>query len=168
MLSTLGLRDEPEIKTDDLVVFVQAGVLLADLQRKLSSCGLFLPIDSEMPGVTIGGIVSFGESEIIRDLVLGMKVALLDGKVYHFGGQTVKNVAGYDVGKLFIGSKGTLGVITDLCLRVYPLHKGKNEYLKLGTKSLPRNYGEKSLPPWDEKIKKFFDSKNLLNPGIRP
>lgn len=172
LIRTLGLRQEPEIRADDMVVFVQAGVLLSDLQERLFSCGLFLPTGSDLPGATIGGTIAYGESPLIRDSVLGMKVALLDGKIYRFGGQTVKNVAGYDVAKLFIGSKGTLGVITELCLRVYPLSKenskDQGQFAPEKPISLTGAYSPKPLSSWDEKIKQFFDARNLLNPGKRP
>jgi len=128
VLSTTSLVSEPIIKTDDLVAVVKAGVPLSVLQEQLNQKGLFLPIDTGVYGATVGGALAYGGGSshrlgygMIRDMVLGLTVALANGKVYKFGGQTVKNVAGYDVGKLFIGSKGTLGVITEVCLRVYAL-----------------------------------------------
>ncbi|EGO62616.1 FAD-binding oxidoreductase [Acetonema longum] len=127
-LSTVNLNQEPVIKADDLIVQVKAGVALAELQNLLSRHNLFLPVDPGTAKATVGGMLAQGgggshrlKYGLVRDLVLGMTLALTDGKVYKFGGQTVKNVTGYDVGKLFIGSKGTLGVITEAYLRVYPV-----------------------------------------------
>lgn len=128
ILNTSALVDQPIIKTDDLVVICKAGMPLSTLQAQLKQKGLFLPIDAGNKGATVGGILAQGggsshrmEYGLIRDLVLGLTVALTDGKLYTFGGQTVKNVTGYDLRKLFVGSKGTLGVITEVSLRVYAI-----------------------------------------------
>lgn len=128
VLSTSELTGAPVINTDDLTVFAKAGLTLSELQEHLSQYNLFLPVDSGSTKTTIGGIIAEGGGSsyrlqygLIRDLLLGLTVALTDGKVYKFGGQTIKNVAGYDVKKLFVGSQGSLGVITEVCLRVYPI-----------------------------------------------
>ncbi|KJS83662.1 MAG: hypothetical protein JM58_12365 [Peptococcaceae bacterium BICA1-8] len=128
ILSTQSLAGDPIIHTDDLIAVVKAGTTLAELQNQLHKKGLFLPFDCELNKATVGGVLAFGSGSshrlsygMIRDSILGLKVALTDGKIYRFGGQTVKNVAGYDVSKLFIGSKGTLGVITEAYLRIYAL-----------------------------------------------
>ena len=127
-LSTVELRQDPVIKADDLTVNVMAGLTLSELQNRLHEYNLFLPVDPGTSRTTIGGVLASGgggsqrlKFGLVRDFVLGITVALTDGKVYKFGGQTVKNVAGYDISKLFIGSNGTLGVIVGACLRVYPI-----------------------------------------------
>lgn len=112
----------------NLTATVQSGITLAALQRTLASQKQFLPFDppySERS--TVGGIVAanlngprrscYGS---VRDLVIGMKVALATGEHVKSGGKVVKNVAGYDMCKLFVGSMGTLGIITEVTLRMAP------------------------------------------------
>lgn len=127
IISTSTLNQLPHINPEDLLVTTEPGVLLSDIQNDLAKYGLFLPLDGENEE-TIGGILADGGGAshrlrygLKKDLVLGLSVALSDGEIYKFGGQTVKNVAGYDLGKLLIGSKGTLGVMTEINLRVYPI-----------------------------------------------
>ena len=113
----------------DLTITVEPGMKLGDFQHFVARDGLWLPLDP--PGgarATLGGTVatnaagplrlSFGAP---RDIVLGMKIATTEGKVIKTGGRVVKNVAGYDVGKLLIGSHGTLGVIVEISLKLFPL-----------------------------------------------
>ncbi|MCU0646216.1 MAG: FAD-binding oxidoreductase [bacterium] len=113
----------------DLTVTVEAGMNLAALQQSLKSKKQFLPLDPvNAENRTLGGIVSANSSGpwrlrygVCRDLVLGLKVVQPDGTVIRTGGKTVKNVAGYDLSKLFIGSMGTLGVITEITFKLFPL-----------------------------------------------
>jgi glycolate oxidase FAD binding subunit len=113
----------------DLTVTVEAGMNLAALQQSLKSKKQFLPLDPvNAENRTLGGIVSANSSGpwrlrygVCRDLVLGLKVVQPDGTVIRTGGKTVKNVAGYDLSKLFIGSIGTLGVITEITFKLFPL-----------------------------------------------
>ena len=114
---------------EDLTVVVQAGVRLADLQEHLAHRGQYLPLDPPLPDrATIGGILASNAGGPWRhaygwprDWLLGMKVALPDGSVIKSGGRVVKNVAGYDMGKLFTGSFGTLGIIVEAAFKVTPL-----------------------------------------------
>jgi glycolate oxidase FAD binding subunit len=129
-LSTKGLSAIVEHNAPDLTAVVEAGVRLADLQRALADAGQMLALDPPLgPGAaaTVGGVVATGESGPLRhrygaprDLVLGMTVALADGTVARSGGKVIKNVAGYDLPKLFAGSFGTLGVICRVALRLHP------------------------------------------------
>jgi glycolate dehydrogenase FAD-binding subunit len=113
----------------DLTVTVAAGTPFAELQRVLGASGQQLPLDPpHADAATIGGIVAsnsngFGRLRYggVRDLLIGITVALADGSVAHGGGRVVKNVAGYDIDKLFIGSFGTLGVITQATFKILPL-----------------------------------------------
>ena len=112
----------------DLVVRVEAGVRLADLTKVLGPAGQRLAIDEVVPGSTIGGVISTGLSGpsrllygAVRDLLIGITVVRADGAVTHSGGKVVKNVAGYDLGKLYTGAFGTLGVITEAIFRLHPL-----------------------------------------------
>jgi glycolate oxidase FAD binding subunit len=114
---------------DDLTVAVQAGIRLQDLQDHLAKRGQYLPLDPPLPQrATIGGIIASnagGPSRHAhgwpRDWLLGLKVALPDGSVVKSGGRVVKNVAGYDMTKLFAGSFGSLGVIVEAAFKVMPL-----------------------------------------------
>jgi glycolate oxidase FAD binding subunit len=113
----------------DLVVTVEPGVPLPQVQKFLNKHRQYLPLDPiGSDNRTLGGIVATNSSGPLRllygtcrDLVLGMKLVLPDGTVIRAGSKTVKNVAGYDLSKLFIGSMGTLGVIAEITFKLYPL-----------------------------------------------
>lgn len=129
VLSTARLNRLVEYEPADLTVTVQAGMPLAALQAVLARHGQMLAVDPPRAGAaTVGGVVAanaMGPRRLaygsIRDLVVGMRVALPDGRRIRCGGRVVKNVAGYDMNKLFIGSLGTLGVITEVTCKVRPL-----------------------------------------------
>jgi glycolate oxidase FAD binding subunit len=113
----------------DLTVTVEAGMKFARLQEILATAGQFLPLDPAYPDrATIGGIIATADTGSlrhryggVRDLLLGISFVRADGKIAKAGGRVVKNVAGYDMMKLFTGSYGTLGILTEVTLRVYPL-----------------------------------------------
>lgn len=112
----------------DLTVTVEAGMKLADLQTKLRSHNQFLPLDANYADATLGGIVATGDAGSwrqryggVRDLLLGISFIRADGEIAKAGGRVVKNVAGYDLMKLFTGACGNLGIITQLTFRTYPL-----------------------------------------------
>ncbi len=113
----------------NLTVSAQSGISLAALRDKLSAQEQFLPLDAPSPAVaTLGGTVALNINGPrrayyggVRDLIIGMKVALMTGEHIKAGGKVVKNVAGYDMCKLFTGSLGTLGVITEVTARVAPI-----------------------------------------------
>lgn len=115
----------------DLTAVLEAGVPLAAAQQRFASAGQMLALDPFL-GVnhdaTIGGIVAAGDSGPLRhrygaprDLIVGITVALSDGTVARSGGKVIKNVAGYDLGKLLCGSLGTLGLILSVSVRLHPL-----------------------------------------------
>jgi glycolate oxidase FAD binding subunit len=118
-----------EHAVDDLTVTVEAGVKLGNLQAKLKATNQFLPIDPAFAETaTIGGILATADTGSfrqkyggIRDLVLGISFIRGDGALAKAGGRVVKNVAGYDLMKLFIGSYGTLGLISQVTFRTYPI-----------------------------------------------
>ena len=128
-LSTAGLDSLLEHNEGDLTAVVQAGVALADAQRAFAGAGQRLALDPpDAGGATIGGVLACGDSGPLRhrygaarDQVLGMTVALGDGTLARSGGKVIKNVAGYDLGKLFCGSLGSLGLIVEVALRLHPL-----------------------------------------------
>jgi glycolate oxidase FAD binding subunit len=128
VLSTAGLGRVLEHAAGDLVTRVEAGVRLADLQAELAPAGQLLGLDPPEVGATVGGVVAANASGprrlrygTVRDLLIGVTVVLADGTVAHSGGKVVKNVAGYDLGKLFTGSFGTLGVIVEAIFRLHPV-----------------------------------------------
>lgn len=128
-LSLTRLNAVVEHEPADLTATVLAGRTLADFQVHLSSVGQFLPLDPPSPAeATIGGILAANASGpsrhahgTARDLVLGLRFVQADGRVIKAGGKVVKNVAGYDMCRLLIGSLGTLGVIVEACFRLTPL-----------------------------------------------
>jgi glycolate oxidase FAD binding subunit len=129
VLSTSRLSGVVEHEPGDLVCVARAGTTLASLQEALAAHGQRLALDPPHGvAATLGGIVATGahgplrtQYGTARDLVLGARFVLADGTVGHSGGKVVKNVAGYDVAKLLIGSLGTLAVVTEVSLRLHPL-----------------------------------------------
>jgi glycolate oxidase FAD binding subunit len=116
----------------DMTVTVQAGMPLSALQRQLAEARQWLALDPVLgegaSGATVGGIIATNATGArrlryggVRDQIIGVRVVLADGTIAKGGGQVVKNVAGYDLPKLFTGSLGTLGVITAATFRLYPL-----------------------------------------------
>lgn len=131
-LSTAGLTEIVEHNAGDLTATLQAGVPLAVAQRRFAAAGQMLALDPPLAPVapTIGGVVATGDCGPLRhrygaprDLVIGATVALSDGTVASSGGKVIKNVAGYDLAKLFSGSFGTLGLIVSVNVRLHPLHE---------------------------------------------
>jgi len=120
-----------EYAPEDLMVSAEAGITLGALQTVLAEKGQFLPLDPPLAGqATIGGCIAAnasGPSRLrygsLRDLVLGLRFVRADGTVIRGGGKVVKNVAGYDLPRLMIGSLGTLGVIVEATFRLQPLPK---------------------------------------------
>ena len=113
----------------NLTVSAESGVVLARLQGELANEHQFAPLEAPFPDcATIGGIIAanlngprrsyYGS---VRDLVIGIRVVLIGGEKIKAGGKVVKNVAGYDMCKLFVGSLGTLGIISEATVRLAPL-----------------------------------------------
>ena len=129
VLSTRRLNSTIEYEPADLTVTVQAGMLLSNLQMELGENGQFLPLDPAYASLaTVGGIAATNASGPLRlrhgtprNQILGMRVVQADGAVVKSGGKVVKNVSGYDLNKLYIGSFGTLGIISELTFKLYPL-----------------------------------------------
>ena len=126
LLSTRRLSRLLEHAAGDLVVRAEAGLPLDALQARLRSSGQIVALDPPAGG-TVGGIVATNAAGprrlrygAPRDVLIGITVVLADGTVAKAGGKVVKNVAGYDLGKLFAGSLGTLGTIVETVFRLHP------------------------------------------------
>lgn len=118
--------------TDDLVATIGAGTPVRVVQAVLERSGQRLAADPGSADATIGGMLATGEAGPLRmrhgaprDLLLGTEFVRADGTIAHSGGRVVKNVAGYDLGKLLAGSWGTLGVIASATMRLQPLPLGR-------------------------------------------
>jgi glycolate oxidase FAD binding subunit len=126
VLDLRALDQVLEHEAGDLTCTVEAGIRVGDLNEQLAAHGQMLALDP--PGnPTIGACIAADLSGprrhrygTMRDLVLGVTIVLADGTVAHSGGKVVKNVAGYDLGKLFCGSEGRLGVVARASLRLQP------------------------------------------------
>ena len=129
LLSTRRLNRVLAHQHGDLTVNVQSGASLADLNRALAAHGQRLPLDPPFAeGATVGGLLATNDSGPLRhrygtprDLVLGVELATVDGRIAKAGGQVVKNVAGYDLSKLISGSFGSLAVIVSATFKLAPL-----------------------------------------------
>jgi glycolate oxidase FAD binding subunit len=129
ILGTTRMNEVVEHVPGDQVVRIQSGIRFSDLQERLAGSDQMLGVDppEAAEGATVGGIVATNSSGprryrygTIRDLIIGITVVLADGTVAKAGGKVVKNVAGYDLAKLFTGSLGTLGVIAECNFRLHP------------------------------------------------
>jgi glycolate oxidase FAD binding subunit len=133
-LSTAGLDKILEHNAGDLTAVLEPGVPFAEAQAVFAKEGQRLALDPPLEGpagdggATVGGVVATGDTGPLRgryggprDLVVGMRVALSDGTLAKSGGKVIKNVAGYDIAKLFGGSFGTLGAIVEVSVRLHPV-----------------------------------------------
>ena len=128
LLDVSALDEVLEHAAGDLIVRAQAGTAIAHLQEVVGQGGQRLALDETVPGASIGGTLAANASGphrlatgTVRDLLIGITVVRADGVVAKAGGKVVKNVAGYDLGKLLIGSFGTLAVATEAIFRLHPV-----------------------------------------------
>lgn len=136
-LSTTGLDRVLEHHPADMTVTVEAGVTLAALQAHLAEAGQFVPLEAEDPRrATIGGLLSAGlpgplrfSAGTARDFTLWVEAVRPDGTLIHGGAKVVKNVAGYDTPKLFLGSLGSVGVLAAATFKVAPLPEAASTVL---------------------------------------
>ena len=128
VLVLTGMNRILEIDTENLIAVVEPGVVTAELQREVERLGLFYPPDpASKEFCTLGGnvaecaggprCVKYG---VTKDYVLGLEVVTPTGDLIRTGGRTLKNVVGYDLTKLFVGSEGTLGIVTRIILKLLP------------------------------------------------
>jgi glycolate oxidase FAD binding subunit len=136
ILSTARLNRIVEHAWADLTVTVEAGCTLQSLQETLAQHGQRLAVDGLWPErATVGGVLSTNDSGslrlrfgALRDLIIGVTIALPDGTLASSGGKVVKNVAGYDLPKLVTGAYGTLGIITRAVFRLHPLPRAAKTF----------------------------------------
>ncbi len=156
VLCTRHLNQLIEHAVGDLTITVEAGICLQAVQQTLAQAGQFLPVDPAFPErATVGGLIATGDTGSlrqrygsVRDMVLGVSFVRADGQMAKAGGRVVKNVAGYDLMKLLTGSYGTLGILTQVTLRVYPLPEASQTVIVQGDpealgqlgRSLARSY----------------------------
>jgi len=122
-----------QIDEENLTCTVEPGVVTAELQREVEDKGLFYPPDpSSLEYCTIGGNIAEGAGGpravkygVTKDYVFALEVVLPQGEVVHTGSQVKKSVVGYDLTKLFVGSEGTLGIITKITLKLLPLPQSR-------------------------------------------
>ncbi len=129
VLSLDRLNRVTDYQPADLTVTVQAGLPIREMDAALRAQGQMLPLDAPFAAeATVGGVLAtngsgarrlrYGTS---RDMLLGVRFVTAEGKLVKSGGKVVKNVAGYDMGKMLLGSFGTLGVITEVTFKVFPV-----------------------------------------------
>ena len=139
-ISTQNINRLIDHAVGDLTITIEAGMKLVEVQEILAKENQFLPIDSAFPqNATIGGIIATADTGSwrqryggVRDMVLGISFVRADGEIAKAGGRVVKNVAGYDLMKLLTGSFGTLGIISQVTLRTYPLPPDSRTILLTG------------------------------------
>jgi glycolate oxidase FAD binding subunit len=162
VLSTKKLDRVIEHESSDLVATTECGITLSGLNSRLGARNQFLPVDPPHvnDGATVGGIIASNDSGPMRlrygttrELLIGMKVVRADGSIFKGGSKVVKNVAGYDMPKLFVGSLGTLGIIVEATFRLYPVPESSKTYVA-GFKSLDDAHGA---------VKSLINSNLVIN-----
>lgn len=151
-VSTTGLNRIIDWDRRNYTLTVEAGIAPRDLQMELARENFFVRLPDA--GGTLGGLLATKAFLPILDDILGMRLLLADGSPVELGGKVVKNVAGYDVPRLLVGSWGTLGVILDVTLKLYSRPPAPST-VGITTPFKP--------DPWQRKIKRAFDPNNLFN-----
>ena len=144
---------------EELVITVKSGTTVKELNRILAEkkqATLFVLPDNK--NSTIGGAYAMGNSDL-RDAVLGIKIIDGRGRLLNFGGQVMKNVAGYDVARLLVGSKGKMAVICEISLKIIP-----ESYAKNTTRNIKPKSQTKKTTPSKLKMQLEKDIKNIFDP----
>ncbi len=147
-LSLRNLKSVIHYEPADLTIGVEAGMRFEEFQNLVGKSGLWLPLDPRGGAdSSIGGIIAANAVGPLRqgfggprDMVIGLKIATTDGQLAKTGGRVVKNVAGYDLGKLLTGSHGTLGVIVEANLKLFPKPPERATFtIRAGTLGIARD-----------------------------
>ena len=155
-LETPGLNAILDLDAGNMTLTVEAGISLEVLHWELEKRGLFLGLP-KAPG-TLGGFLAAKAWPDARQELLGMRLLLAGGDAADFGGKVVKNVAGYDIPRLMMGSWGAFGLIVDATLRLYARPQGK-----AAAAGAPELFKPNA---WHRKLKSAFDAENRFNPWI--
>ena len=155
-LRTTGMNKVVDLDKGNLTVTVEGGMSLRVLHLELRSAGFHLRLP-DWRG-TVGGLLATKPWSGVKDDLLGMRLLLADGTTAEFGGKVMKNVAGYDLARLTLGSWGTLGVILEATFKLYaapPVFDAGED--------APKPF---AAGTWQKKIKAAFDPGNLMNPWL--
>jgi len=177
VLKSNRLNKIKKVVAEDLYVILEPGFLLKDLNEKLQPFNLFYPLADKASKGTVGGAVASNLKESIKernlqtkDYVLALEVIDPQGEILRVGARTFKSVTGYDLPRLFVGSWGTLGMITEISLRLVPIGKRK-EYENLVLALSKRSLSETGTETEDQdnyrsilssRIKKSLDPNGIF------
>lgn len=161
VLVTTGLSAIVDLDRANLTLSVSGGADVPSLRARLEKEGLFLHVGG---AGTVGGILSThgGGRPALRNQILGLRAVSGDGELLSFGAKVMKNVAGYDAARLFLGAWGTLGVIVEVTFR---LHSTPAEFWAPAPSS-PPNFNALPTADLHRKVKGSFDPQNLFNPTL--
>ena len=144
---------------EELVMTVKAGTRITEIESILAHKGQVLPFSiQDNSNATIGGAYSVGSPEL-RDAVLGVKIIDGKGQILNFGGQVMKNVAGYDVSRMLVGSKGKYAVICEISFRVLPQAYAKSYQTPKAQSTTPKPDLKNRI---EKGLKDIFDPKGIF------
>lgn len=171
VLKSDRLNKIKKVVPEDLYVILEAGFPLKELNRQLESYNLFFPLADGNSKGTMGGAVATnlkgksGDKNIqTKEYVLALEIVNPEGQILHVGARTFKSVTGYDLPRLFVGSWGTLGFITEISLRLVPARK-KKEYPSIMVDSPKRGEGKNQnglKTVLSSRIKKSLDPNEVF------
>jgi len=144
---------------EELVMTVKAGTSITEIENTLAQKGQVLPFSiQDSLNSTIGGAYSVGNPEL-SDAVLGVKVIDGQGQILNFGGQVMKNVAGYDVSRMLVGSRGQYVVICEISFRVLPQAYAKSYQSPKTANTIPKSDLKNRI---EQGLKDVFDPKGIF------
>ncbi|MBI2118909.1 MAG: FAD-binding protein [Elusimicrobia bacterium] len=162
LFCTKNLNKILEHDVENFTVTVEAGIKVGDLQNILYEKRqkiLFSSLEKSVGGTLA---LNLNQTPFLRDQLLGIKLALADGNVVQFGAKVMKNVAGYDAGKLLLGARGGLGVILSVILKTFPLNYPIQAQPKPDQREIVENNIPENMLEIYKKIKNSFDPKGIF------
>src|SRR5690242_16522847 len=169
-VTTMSLRRVVEYEPRDLTISVDAGLAWRELEQLLAQNRQMIPLDPPfIDGATVGGVIAANTSGprrrlygTARDLVIGIRMATLEGKLVQSGGMVVKNVAGLDIGKLMIGSFGTLAAIATVNFKLQPMPEAERSFV------VPFNSAAAAFAARDQVLRGQLQpaAMDVLNPAV--
>ena len=145
-----------EYYPEELVITLKAGTPISDIKQQLDQNQQALAFYTEDDSESIGAVYARGGQDV-SDSVLGVQIIDGNGELLNFGGQVMKNVAGYDVSRLLVGSAGRLAVVTQISFKVWPSH-----YVKELIKPEKKSNNSKLRAQIEKKLKQVFDPKGIF------